>query len=93
MITVMITVVIITIPVAVVVPLMFTGSPPRMIAVPAMLALSVEITSPVIRLPAGRAMPADGVVESGLRPFNSLLALSPIVRMRTWHRDKQRKDA
>jgi len=37
-------------------------------------------------------MAADGVVESGLRPFNPLLALCPVVRLRAWHRDEQHKD-
>jgi hypothetical protein len=85
-------VMIITIPVAVGVPLMVTGTPPCLMPIPATLALSDQITSPVIRLPAGRAVAADGVVESSLRSFNPLLALCPLVRLRTWHCDKQRKD-
>ena len=96
MVPIMITVVvltIITIPVALGVPLMVAVAPPCMMQSPAALALSVQIASPVIRLVAKRSVFADRVVESDLCPFNALLALCSFIGLRAWRRHKQRKDA
>jgi hypothetical protein len=62
-----------------------------MIPVPTILSLSVQLMPPVNRLLTVSAKPAHRVVESGLRPFNALLALSPIVRLRARHGDKQQE--
>ena len=85
-----ITVLVITLPVAVVVPLMITTIP-CVILVPATLVHSVQLMPAVNGLLTVSAIPGDCVVESGLRPFRALLALCPIVRLRTRHRDKQQK--
>jgi hypothetical protein len=83
--------VMVPIPVAVVVPLMVVNIPPGVVFAPATLALGVQITPPVIRLPAVHAMPVNRLVESDLRPFNALLALCPIIRVRTRHPGKQQQ--
>ena len=84
-------VLIITFPVALIVPSMVLNTPPSVIPVPATLALGVQFMPSVNGLPAVSAIPVDRLVEPGLRPFYVPLALLPSVRLRTRHRDEQQK--
>jgi O-antigen ligase len=72
---VMIVAIVITIPVAILMPTPFVPVPPSVVRVPAAFPLLVQLAASFVRLPATFAVSTDRLIQSGFRAFN--LALAP----------------
>jgi hypothetical protein len=74
---------VVTIPVAIFVPATFATIPPSVELIPTTLARGVQLPAFFICLAATLAVSADRVVVFGLYPFNSTMALCPVVPVGT----------
>ena len=70
---------VVTVPIALIVPLVSAPIPPPVILIPASVALSVEIATALRGLTAALTMFADRVIKPGLRFLNAMLAFRMIV--------------
>ena len=60
-------------------PAVFSSVPPLMVFVPATLAFGIQIPASALGLRAVIAMVMDGSVEVGLRFFNGMLTVRPVI--------------
>ena len=75
--------IVIVIPVLFGLPTMLFSIPPLVVLIPATLTFGVQIPAAALGLRAVIAMVMDGSVEVGLRFFNGMLAVRPVIGMRS----------
>jgi hypothetical protein len=75
-------VMLISIPIALAFPAMFSRVPPLMTLIPTTVPLGIQIPTPFVRLVAVLATLLDRSVQSCFRLFNRMLAPSSVVGMR-----------
>jgi hypothetical protein len=75
--------IVVVIPVLLSFPTMLFSIPPLVVLIPAPLAFGVQIPAAALGLRAVVAVVMDGSVEVGLRFFNCMLAVRPVVGVRS----------
>jgi hypothetical protein len=76
-------VIVIVVPVLLGFPAMILSVPPLVILIPTVSTFGVQIPAAVFGLVAVIAMITDGSVEVGLRLFDGVLAVRPVIRVRS----------
>ena len=76
-------VIVFVVPVLLGLPTMLFSVPPLMVLIPTVLAFGVQIPAAALGLRAVIAMIVDGSVEVRLRFFNGMLAVRPVIGVRS----------